>query len=111
MASSGEGSGFQPHPGYSRFKTTNLSSSKKVSESLQRLKTTRSRNRRSFSDLHFSYDSCGRRITKTPSRPRRRRTATVTTQGEEQGWTVTNISYCYVWSTYIYLHRYMHTYP
>ena len=92
MASSGEGSGFQPHPGYSRFKTTNLSrrpessnSSKKVSESLKRLKTTRSRNRRSFSDLHFSYDSCGRRITKTPSRPRRRRTATVTTQGEEQG--------------------------
>ena len=89
---SGEGSGFQAPPGFSRFKTTHLSrrpesanSSTKVCESLKRYKTARSHNRRSFSDLHFNYDSSGRRITKTPSRPCRRRTATGITQGEEQG--------------------------
>ena len=78
------GSGFQPGA-KGRFKTTRLSkslasdSSKKVLDNIKRLKAARSRNR-ATSALHCTYDSRGRRITKTFRNTRRRR-ATIRTQG------------------------------
>ena len=75
-------SGFQPDES-----SRSLSSSKKVTDSLKRLKTARSHNRRIFNDFNFSYDGSGRRIVRTPRRSpsRFRRTTTIALQDEEQG--------------------------
>ena len=80
-------SGFQRHAPSGRFKITSLSkdfgssnTSRKVYDNIKRLKAARFRDRAS-SDLHCSYDSGGRRITRTPRRTRRRTAPTIATQG------------------------------
>ena len=82
-------SGFQRHAPSGRFKTTSLSkdfensdSSRKVYDNIKRLKAARTHDR-AYSDLHCSYDSGGRRITRAPTsrRTRKRRVPTIATQG------------------------------
>ena len=85
-------SGFQANATSGRFKTTGLSkslansdSSRKVFDSIKRLKAARSRNPASSSfidtDIHCSYNSSGHRITKTPRRKSRRKAVTIITPG------------------------------